>query len=148
MRDRTGLIIRIQKNMLSVPSYVLSLPDTVNSSTFSIRGVSIAARQAKVDRVSISETQERNGISFVTLGIDLNCRSETWDMQPLQAGFTYLKDGKRVRATNEGDNSYVTTPVLLDSTGEMIKDPLPSQAVFASFRVYTEIDFATYIPLT
>lgn len=148
MRDKTGLTISISKNLYTVPSYVLSLPDAVNSSTFTIRGVSFSARQAKVDRVSISDTLERNGISFITLNIDIQCRAETWDIQPLQAGYTYLKDGVPVRATNEGDGSFCTVPVLLNSAGEKIENPLPSQAEYGSFRVYPEIDFNTYLPLT
>lgn len=148
MRDKTGLMISLTKNLYTAPSYVLSLPDAVNSTTFSVRGVSFSARQAKVDRVSISDTQERNGISFITLQIEIQCRAETWDIMPLQAGYSYLKDGKRIRAVNEGDNTPVTTPVLLNSAGEIIENPLPSQAEYGQFRVYPEIDFNTYLPLT
>lgn len=146
MRDKTNRILHVQKNVSSVPSWFFASEDAVNSADIVIRGLTVPERCAKLENITMSELQERNGIGFYVLTFDLHLRAATWNAQPLQAGFRELVSGVQRKITTAGDGTDITTPALLDAAGAAIDNPDPADASYANYELYNELDF-TLLPL-
>lgn len=150
MRDDHRVVARIVKNVTSVPDYVLDFPNVVNSVPFTIKGLLVGARRAKISNVAVSEDQRRNGVKFntVTIDIQIKRRGKTWDREVLDAGFRRLDPSdstRRIPCLND-DETEVTEPALLDGAGAQIDDPGPTDAVFNEHRIYTEDNYVGTIP--
>lgn len=148
MRDDSRTICTITVNATTVPTYVLTYPNVVNSDAFTIDGVSVAARYAKISRVGVSELQRRNGTAYRTVTLEMHIRNEVWDFSILDAGFRIIDPSdstKRISARND-DGTDAAEPVLLDGAGAVLADPDPSTAVFNSHRVYSEAAYIGNIP--
>jgi hypothetical protein len=148
IRDDARTVCRIVQNASSVPTYVLTYPNCVNSTSFTIDGVSVAARYAKISNVGVSEERRRNGTVYREVTIEMHIRNETWDFEILDAGFREFDPAdstKRILITND-DGTDITEPAILDGSGAKVDDPTPADAVFGSFRVYTELNFVGTIP--
>jgi hypothetical protein len=148
MRDDARTVCRIVQNASSVPTYVLTYPNCVNSTSFTIDGVSVAARYAKISNVGVSEERRRNGTVYREVTIEMHIRNETWDFEILDAGFREFDPAdstKRILITND-DGTDITEPACLDGSGAKVATPTPANAVFGTFRVYTELNYVGTIP--
>lgn len=148
MRDDHRTVCRIVKNASTVPTYVLTYPNAVNSTAFTIDGVTVAQRYAKISNVAVSEAKRRNGVVFRTVNIEMQIRNQTWDFEILDAGFRRLDpsdSSDRILIVND-DETLPTDPVLLDGSGAVLSDPDTTNAVFGTFRVYEELNFIGTIP--
>lgn len=146
MRDDHRTVCRITKNYTNIPTFVLTYPNTVNDQAFTVDGVLVAKRYAKVSNVSVGGVERRNGVAFRSLTIELQIRNTEWDLSILDAGFRQIVNTtERERITNE-NGTDITEPALLDGAGVKVDDPDTDGAVFLDYRVYTEQNFIGTIP--
>lgn len=148
MIDDARRVVTIQKNLASVPAWILTYQDAVNSDTFNVDGVSVAVGKAKMQSVTVGELQTRNSTSFRTVTFTIHFRYEGWLLRPLDAGFRELDyAGTLQNIKNEGDDELPGAPVPLDGDGHALALPTPSTAVALSFDVYRTQAFSS-LPLT
>ena len=156
MMDDSRRVISISKNMSGHPSWILSYADVVNSDSFVVKGVTYAVGVGKVQRVSIGETQTRNGVPFVVVTLEIHCQRDGWILRPLDAGFRQLAwDGlTRINIYNpassgdtNGGEERVTAPVPLNGAGQALANPTSATAVYGAYTIYTTAVFSA-LPLT
>lgn len=147
-RDISDFIAKVRANVQSVPTWVLSKQNNVNSGQITVGGLVIAAGKAKLQRIEIGERQRRNDIDFYQLSFELHCREGGWLLEPLDAGFREIESGALVQIKNAGDEEEPNSPVPLDGSGVSLAAPTPSTAVFGSFTVYTTSDLTTLPGIT
>ena len=146
--DDSRRVISIQKNVAAHPSWILSMQDTVNSDAFTVRGIVYAIGTGKIQRVSISEEQSRNGTTYFVLSYEIYCRRDGWLYEPLDAGFRELNDdGDLVNIVNAGDTLQPSAPVPLDGSGKVLANPSLTNNVFRSYVIYPTASYAS-LPLT
>lgn len=149
MRDESRRVVTITSNESTVPSWVLSYQDAVNSSACTIDGFSVAAGQAKCQSVTISSAKRRNDTTYRQVSFSIHLRNEGWKLKLLDQGFRERDDDNKLQQiTNEADGSEPTAPVLLDGSGKALTDPNVGSAVFLDFDVYTELDFTALPGIT
>lgn len=148
MVDDSRRIVTVTKNLSSVPSWILTYQDAVNNASFTVDGVTVGTGLAKMQRVSVSEVQSRNGTNFRTVEFTIHLQKSGWLLEPLDAGFREkgARPGTRVNILND-DKTLPSTPVPLDGTGFVLEDPTPATAVYGSFAYYETKDFSV-LPLT
>jgi len=143
MRDVSRRIVTIEKNMTSVPSWILDTQDAVNSSSFTIDGVTIGAGKAKVQRVSIGPKEFRNGTVYRKVGIEIHLQKNGWDLEILDCGFRKRNASHKLeKILSAGDGTDVTTPVPLNGSGAVLNNPTPDTTVFGSYNVYPLFNFS------
>lgn len=147
MRERTRRVVTVRKNVASVPTWIITAEDAVNSSAFVLDGVTVPTGMAKLGAPRLSAWMNRNGTVYREMAMQIILNKDGWNLQPLEAGFRYRNgDGDLVRAVSD-DGTDVTSPVCLNADGELIPDPTPSTVVFGDWDVYPAFDFNT-LPLT
>jgi hypothetical protein len=152
MMDDSRRVISLVRNVPTHPSWVLDYQDAVNSDSFFVKGVTYAVGVGKVQSVSISDGQKRNGIDFHTLEVLIHCQKNGWILKTLDAGFRELKSGsgsgsgaggaELVNILNQGDGERVAAPVPLDGSGHALENPSPTNNVLRSDIVYDELPFS------
>ncbi len=156
-----------RKNVTNaVPPWIFAYQDAVNSDTFTIDGKLIAAGEAKLSAIHLSEPQERNAVEYRVLTLTIHYRGEgddagssgygsgsgsdeiePWDLSLLDAGMRERDGSSKLRnISNEGDGLPVTAPVPLDGSGQKLDDPTPQNAEFKQFEVYFKRTFSTIAP--
>lgn len=151
--DASRFSIVVEKNLASIPSWVLTYANTINEASFEIQGLTIPAKTAKMSELSISELQREQTaggtVDFYTLTfrVELATADEgDWTLKVLDQGLHQFD-----RADNKTpiliDGEPAKQPVLLDGNGLAITDPEPTDAVFLEFDGYVEKDFSV-LPFT
>jgi hypothetical protein len=126
----------------------MTYQDAVNSSSFVVDGVTIGAGLAKMQNISVSPRQSRNGTSFRTVTFSIHLQKQGWQSKQLDAGFRQIGYGGALEnIRNEGDDELPAAPVPLDGSGVALTDPSPSTAVYRTDTVYEAKDFSA-LPLT
>jgi hypothetical protein len=141
-RDNSHIIAKISSNHSSIPAWVLSKQNNVNSSQITIGGLVIAAGLARMSRLEISERQRRNAIDFYTMSFEVHLHEDGWRARPLDAGFRRLEYGEPVQIKDQNGDE-VTTPVLLDGNGEVLDPVTPETAVYGNYQIYVESDLTS-----
>ena len=144
-RDDSRRVVTITKNMSSVPSYILDFEDAVNDAAFTVDGITIGARKAKCQNISVGKVEERNGTTYRKVQVVLHLRKETWDFEVLDTGLRKKNGSDREVITND-DGTEITSPVPLDGSGGVLSNPSESTAVYRTYQVYPELDFSS-LPL-
>lgn len=147
MMDDSRRIVTVTKNLATVPAWILTYQDAVNSDAFTVDGVPVTAGQAKMQRVDVGEVQSRNGINFRPVVFQIHLQRDGWLLEPLDAGFRELDGTARVNIANDGDGGQPAAPVPLDGSGGVLANPDAANCVFLSFSVYNTAAFAA-LPLT
>jgi len=143
MMDDSRRVISLVRNVPSCPSWVLSYQDAVNNDSFEVQGVTYAAGVGKVQSVSLSPAQKRNGIEFFTLEVLIHLQKNGWILKTLDAGFRERDSyGVLKNILNPGDEERVSAPVPLDGSGAALEDPSPTNNVLRSDIVYDELPFS------
>lgn len=143
MMDDSRRVISLVRNVSAHPSWVLDYQDAVNSDTFTVRGITYAIGTGKVQSVSISDAQKRNGHDFYTLEVLIHLQKNGWILKNLDAGFREIAyGGGRKNILNSDDNERVTAPVPLDGNGQPLDDPSPTNNVLRSDVVYDTLPFS------
>lgn len=147
MMDDSRRVVTVEKNLTVVPSWILDYQDAVNSDVFSVDGISIGVGRAKMQNVTVSPRQRRNGTTFRTVTFTIHLQRDGWLLDILDAGFREKVSGGRRNIKNNGDGESPTAPVPLDGNGQPIDDPTPTNCVFLQFAVYKTRAFSS-LPLT
>jgi hypothetical protein len=69
----------------------------------------------------------------------------TWNAQPIDRGFNYLVGGQKAKVLDAG-GTPVSTPVLLDGSGDVLASPSYNNITIFNFQVYQDITFSTTFP--
>lgn len=148
MVDDSRRTVTITKNLATVPSWILSYQDAVNSDAFSIDGFSIAVGKAKMQRVAVAAKERRNGTSFYPVTFTIHLQKSGWRIEPLDCGFR--KKGttttQRENITND-DGTAPPAPVFLNGSGGILANPSLTNAVFLNFTYYETKVFSS-LPLS
>ena len=147
MMDDSRRVVTVEKNLAVVPTWILDYQDAVNSDAFTVDGVSIGIGKAKMQNVTVSPRQRRNGTTFRTVTFTIHLQRDGWLLDILDAGFREKVSGGRRNIKNNGDGEAPTAPVPLDGNGQPIDDPTPTNCVFLQFAVYKTRPFSS-LPLT
>ena len=147
MMDDSRRVVTVEKNLAVVPSWILDYQDAVNNDVFSVDGISIGIGKAKMQNVTVSPRQRRNGTTFRTVTFTIHLQRDGWLLDILDAGFREKVSGGRRNIKNNGDGEAPTAPVPLDGNGQPIDDPTPTNCVFLQFAVYKTRPFSS-LPLT
>jgi len=144
MMDDSRRVISLVRNVSSYPSWVLSYQDAVNSDTFTVRGITYAVGVGKVQSVSISDAQVRNGYPFYNLEVLIHLQKNGWILQPLDVGFRELDYAgtSLINILNPGDNERPSAPVPLDGNGRALADPSTTNNVLLPYTVYETLPFS------
>lgn len=144
MMDDSRRVISLVRNVAAYPSWVLSYQDAVNSDSFTVRGITYAAGVGKVQSVSISDGQIRNGYQFYTLEVLIHLQKNGWILQPLDVGFRELDYAgtSLINILNPGDNERPAAPVPLDGSGRALANPSTTNNVLLSYSVYDTQPFS------
>jgi hypothetical protein len=148
MMDDSRRVISVSKNLAAHPTWILNYQDTVNSDSFTVRGVTYTAGQGKLQRVSISNELSRNGTTYYVVQFEIHLQKNGWLLQPLDAGFRERDySGDLINIVNPGDNEEPSAPVPLDGAGTALDNPSFTNNVTLSFSVYETAAFSA-LPLT
>lgn len=144
MMDDSRRVISLVRNVAAYPSWVLSYQDAVNSDSFTVRGITYAAGVGKVQSVSISDGQIRNGYPFYTLEVLIHLQKNGWILQPLDVGFRELDYAgtSLINILNPGDEERPSAPVPLDGAGRALAEPSTTNNVLLSYSVYDTQPFS------
>ena len=143
MRDDSRLVVRVEKNVATVPLWIEDYQDAVNSAPFTVDGYPVAVGQAKFQRLQMPREQIRNSTIFRQLRFEIHFRKDGWNLKPLNAGFRD-KDGNNILLP---DGTHPTAPVPLTLGGDMLDPPSLDNATYGDFEVYEMRDFNN-LPLT
>jgi len=155
MRDAAHLVIKVKKNYLTAPEYVLTYQNSVNAESFSIEGLQVAEQTARISRFELSEVKVRGDYSYRELSFEFHVHQDGWRSEILNAGLmqkgaeidkdsglvTEILEDERVPC-KDSDGEPVTSPVALDKDGLQIKDPSTDNCWFEYFQLYPEVDFS------
>lgn len=148
MMDDSRRVVRIKKNMSGHPSWILNYQDTVNSDSFTVKGVTYTAGQGKVQNVDIGETQTRNGVPFVVVSLEIHLQRDGWKLVCPDVGFRQIENTtQRSNIINDGDSLQPTAPVPLDGSGVMKVDPTSATVPMITYYPYATAAFSA-LPLT
>jgi hypothetical protein len=150
-REATHLVATISANVTSVPTWILSYQDAINSDAITIGGLSIGIGKAKMQNLSIGQSQLRNGVTFYPLSFQIKIKNDGWKFEPLSTGFSQLivnfPDGvatiEKVDCVNAGDQKPVSEPAMLDDRGAQIDSEDPADGHFMEFDIYPSLAFAS-----
>jgi len=145
-RERTRRIVSVRSNVFSVPLWIITAEDAVNSAAFQLDGFTIPTGMAKLGAPRLGAWQYRNGIRYREMSMTIKLNKDTWVMEPLDAGFRQWTGSSHHRITS-GDGTDVTEPVCLNGQGGVLSNPTPETAVYASLNVYPAFDFSA-LPLS
>lgn len=143
MMDDSRRVISLVRNVPTCPSWVLDYQDAVNSDSFTVRGVTYAVGVGKVQSISLSDAQKRNGIDFYSLEVLIHLQKNGWILKTLDAGFRELDySGDLINILNVGDGERVSAPVPLNGSGAALANPSPTNNVLRSDVVYDTLPFS------
>jgi hypothetical protein len=156
MIDDSRPYVTVSKNLATVPTWVMTYQDAVNSASFIVDGVTVGAGLAKMQNISVSPKQSRNGTSFRTVTFTIHLQKQGWLSKVLDAGFRQIVDSgsgsgsgspglENIR--NLGDDELPAAPVPLDGAGRALENPTPANAVYRYDTVYETKDFSA-LPLS
>lgn len=147
MRDNSRWFAEVTCNVASVPTWVLTYPDAVNSDAFTVDGIPVAVGLAKVQKLRISGKKTRNDVPYRVVTFHLHFREEGWHFKPLDAGFRRIYSGTNrelITMENEaGETEYPVAPVPLDGSGVELTDPTLTTCVYGDHRGYKNKAFAS-----
>jgi len=143
MMDDSRRVISLVRNVAVYPAWVLDYQDAVNSDSFVVRGETYAVGTGKVQSVSLSDAQKRNGIDFYSLEVLIHLQKNGWILKTLDAGFREIQgSGGLINIVNAGDGERVSAPVPLDGSGAALTDRSPTNNVLRSDVVYETQPFS------
>lgn len=142
LKDISRWTCTVTKNVDVVPTSVLTYADKLNSGTFTIGGISIAAKVAKIMSIQISDRQKEGDDEFYALSYTLEFDpDDKWKGKYLQQGLLQTSGSDRIPCVDKY-GSPVRNAVPLDSSGVQIADPTTTNAAYTDYDIYSTMDFS------
>lgn len=141
--------VTVASNVTSVPSYILTYRNSINSTAITVGGLAISAGAARLIFPGgfISPAKTRGDFTYYTFTYELLFdEQENWKGQLLDQGYRQkyteagVTDGQR-NILND-DLTVITEPAMLDGLGEKLEDPTPESAAYIGVNKYFENDFS------
>lgn len=157
--DDVRWVISVEKNVSSVPTWVLNYENKLNDTTVTVDGVQFDDELLKLQNLDISNELVENKVKYRRLTFDLHYRSDGWKLQIANRGYYERYDGNlfddvqpiKIPFADESGNQLdpdnprrrkVSSPYPIDSAGFAIKRPTTSNIHIAEFDVYETADFS------
>lgn len=151
MKDDFRLSATVRKNVVAVPAWVLEYLNKTNLAAFTLDGMTFTAGQAKLAKLSLSEPQERNDITYRVLTMLFQFKEDTWVEEPLNQGMMEKPtSGNILQKIKDRNGQEVTKPVPLDANGRALWRTLPvtpANCTYMSYVIYGPKDFSV-LPVT
>ncbi len=139
-------------NLAVVPSNILLFRLAINSSTFTIDGIPVAAQHGFMYSISIGEQQSRNGFGYRVLSYTIQLKDadeDAWIISIPDMGFnekTGVGDETKEIVQGGGDDNPNdgepwSSPRQLNGSGVAVAQPTPATMVFIDFDAYPLLDF-------
>lgn len=139
--------VAITKNLAAVPPWILLYRNAVNASAFTMDGVPIERRMARISGIQIGPAEFENDVWFrsVTVQLDLREASENplgWDIQLQDKGRNHLVlvAGVEKKTPILVGNEYTQTDQFLDGLGHKLPDGYPEH--YRNYRARRLLSFA------
>lgn len=155
MASDSILIARITCNAASRPAYIRAYRKAINTDAFTIDGLTVNARHARVRRISMGENKYRGSYPFRDISIELailDNDEDDWDIRFLDAGFRRRMDmggtppEYQMQKIVNDDNTEPSQAVPLDGGGMVLHNPTPDTCVFQTVEWYRRKTFVGVIP--
>jgi hypothetical protein len=141
MIDDSRLVVTVDYALASVPTWILDYRNSVNAAAFTIEGIAVGIKEAKLSDVTVSAWEWDKTYRHRKVRLTLHLNDKDWRSRPLNEGLHEIKDGKKQRVLINGHEA--AQPVPLDINGlEIPYTTLPGAAIPAGpFDVYPAKDF-------
>ncbi|MEM1012518.1 MAG: hypothetical protein AAGI46_09900 [Planctomycetota bacterium] len=141
IREATNIIATIRRNVASFDfDQALQYRDAINSDTFTVDGVLITERQAKLQITGVSEVKNLNGTSYREITIQLKFRDD-WRDNIADRGTEQLNDSTRIPIFAGDAAVPVVDDWPLDGSG-VAKPNSTDVPATLEFKAYPELAFA------
>lgn len=143
--------VTIQKNVSAVPTYVLTYQDAINSDSFTLQGITVAVRCARVTHIEISDLQKENDIEFYTFTYSMEFNKDTWRKKVPDMGYRKLVGGVPtdiLLPDENGNLARTSVPRQLDGSGGVIANPTASTVIYKEFQGFAELPFSGVLPMS
>ncbi len=143
VREGSSLVATIRRN---IQTFDFAAADdyrnAINSASFTVDGVNIGARQAKLNVVGLSEPTVRNGVDYRELTIQLKFKAD-WRDYFADRGTKQLASGNLVAIVAGTPPQPVDDDWPLDGSGAAKANSTDTPAVL-TFKPYSELSFAAW----
>jgi hypothetical protein len=135
---------RVKKNVADIPTWILDYENAVNNAAFTIRGLSVGQYEAKISNIRVGDLKIEGDYQYFEFTYQMERRREKWiPLKILDQGLRYKSEANRKHIM---DNSTpprpVSSPRLLDGSGNVLADPTPDNAKYREFTVYYARNFS------
>jgi hypothetical protein len=135
---------RVKKNVADIPTWILDYENAVNNAAFTIRGLSVGQYEAKISNIRVGDLKIEGDYQYFEFTYQMERRREKWiPLKILDQGLRYKSEANRKHIM---DNSTpprpVSSPRLLDGSGNVLADPTPENAKYREFTVYYARNFS------
>jgi hypothetical protein len=145
-------IARIECNVVTIPAYALTYRKSINSDTFTIEGLTIGPKKARLRRMKLGKKRFRATNPFRSLQIELallDDDDDDWEIRFADRGF-------RKKVTSGGGHTYEkilsddgtepTDPPFLNGSGAPLANPTIDNIVYREVGYYKLKTFGGVIP--
>ena len=146
VRERTRRVVTVTVSVTSVPSWIITAEDAVNSSAFQLDGFTVPTKKAKLSAPRLGLWEYRNGVRFRKMVLTIKLNKDGWNYQPLNAGYYELNASAQHVRCRAQDGTDAIQPMPLSAAGVQIAAPTTSTATYGNFNIYPALDFNT-LPL-
>jgi hypothetical protein len=146
--ERGELTLRYIRNEASINlTQIREYQNSVNSDTFTVAGVAVPARVAKLT-IRPGRKTEENGFTYYPIEYHFKFKADEWRVELLDVGlsewFESTIEGVKIRRPILDEQGLeITSPIRLDGLGGALPDADPSEYV-GPFKFYAEKDFSVF----
>jgi hypothetical protein len=123
-KEVSDWVFTVEKNVRSIPAYVLGMNNKINRGTFVFRGLVLPARKVQIKGMQAIESEaihQGRTLQFVTFGYQLHFRREGWKVKFPNVDFMELDTISVVRRTRGSGG----TRIVRDADGLPVYDQKP-----------------------
>lgn len=160
MASDSIMVAKIALNVAALPAYVRAYRKSINLDAFTIEGMAVDAKHARVRKIALGNRKYRGSNPFREVSIDLAITDndeDDWEIRFLDAGFRRINTSGSGSGSGSGggtglikivndDQTEPTAAVLLDGNGQPLSNPTPDNAVYRTAGFYRLKAFVGNIP--
>lgn len=154
--EYTMMVINIQKNVIRVPDWLLSFPNSINSGPINVGGLSFDTKTVLFKQFTVSEQKQQGDTKYYDLRFSLEVNPLTWTEKILNTGHQIIEEDPTdptidTKIPAKGGTEFGV--VCLTENSEVIESPIDTNGNvdtrlhFIEFEKYALRDFGV-LPLT